>query len=338
MALNSMYIKIFSIIVLAGLAVLAFIFFNSEKQGTTSIRELRKVTVQLKWRHQAQFAGIYAAKELGFYKAAGLDVNIERGGPDRTPLAQVVSGKAEFGVAGADDVLVGVSEGKAIKAIAAIYQESPVIYFALKESGITTPQDFIGKRVGVRKGTGTYYTYIAMLNNLGIDRSKITEVPADTSEITLLLEKKVDILPGFRTNEPKVAERMGYEVNIIKPEDFGIDIYADVLVTTQEVINRDYELVRMFVNATLDGWEWAVANQEAAVDITMKYVQDSTREHQQDMLEETAVLIKRSQATKIGQINFSKWNRTYTLLRQYGVISNDIDINTAYTTEFLQSL
>lgn len=328
--------KILLTIALGGSAILVFIFFNLERQGVKNTSELRKVTVQLKWKHQAQFAGIYVAKEKGFYESAGLDVNIQRGGPDRPPIARVLSGEAEFGVAGADDVLVAISEEKPIKAIAAIYQESPVVYFALKESGIKTPQDFIGKRVGVRKGTGTYYTYVAMLSNLGIDQNTVTEVPADTSEITLLLDKKVDVLPGFRTNEPKVVERMGYEINLIKPEEFGIDIYADMLVTTQGIINKDPKLVRTIVGATLDGWEWAVANQKEAIDITMKYVEDSTREHQQDMLEETAILVKRSQATKIGQINFSKWNRTYNLLRQYGVISKDIDIYTTYTTEFLK--
>lgn len=331
-----MYKKILSVIVLGILVILAFTFINLERRGVKNTSELKKVSVQLKWRHQAQFAGIYVAKEKGFYKAAGLDVDIQRGGPDQPPLTRVLSGEAEFGVAGADDVLVAVSERKAIKAIAAIYQESPVVYFTLKESGIKTPQDFIGKRVGIRKGTGTYYTYVAMLSNLGIDQSKIIEVPADTPEITPLLERKVDVWPGFRTNEPKVAKRMGYEINLIKPEEFGIDIYADMLVTTQGVINKDPKIIRTFVGATLDGWEWAVTHQEEAIDITMKYVEDSTREHQQDMLEETAILIKRSQATKIGQINFSKWNRTYNLLRQYGVISKDIDIDTTYTTEFLK--
>ncbi|MEK7560457.1 MAG: ABC transporter substrate-binding protein [Patescibacteria group bacterium] len=332
-----MHKKTLWVLIIGCSAILAFIIsFTLQRQRAHYAREPKKVTVQLKWKHQAQFAGIYAAKEKGFYKAAGLDVHIERGGPDRPPIANVLGGQAEFGVAGADDLLVAVSEGKPIKAIAAIYQENPVVYFALKSSGIETPQDFIGKRVGVRKGTGTYYTYIAMLRNLGIDQKNIIEVPADTSEITPLLEKAVDVWPGFRTNEPKAAERMGYAVNLIKPEEFGVDIYADVLIARQRTIDEKHELVRAFVQATLKGWEWAVANQEEAVDITMQYVEDSTREIQQDMLEETAVLVKRSSATKIGQINFSKWNRTYALLRQYGVISKDKDISATYTTEFLR--
>ncbi len=322
------------IVVIAGFSIALFV----RKQGLESQSSIEptKVTVQLKWEHQAQFAGIYVAKEKGLYEEQGLDVTIERGGPDAPPLPRVLSNKAEFGVAGADDVLVAVSEGKSVRAVAAIYQESPVVYFALKESGIETPYDFVGKRVGVRKGTGTYFTYIAMLSNLGIDQSKIIEVPAATTEITPLLEKKVDVLPGFRTNEPKIANRMGYAVNLIKPEDYGVDIYADVLVATQDTIYQKPELTRTFVKATLAGWEWAVQNQEETADIVMKYAAGTTREHQEDMLQETAELIKRSPTVKIGQMNFSKWNRTYSLLRQYDVIKNDFDIRQAYTTDFLK--
>ena len=129
---------------------------------------------------------------------------------------------------------------------------------------------------------------------------------------------------------------MGYEVNVIKPEDYGVDIYADVLVATTDTIYQNAELTRAFVKATLAGWEWAVQNQEETTDIVMKYASGTTREHQADMLKETAELIKRSPTVKIGQMNFSKWNRTYSLLRQYDVIKNDFDVREAYLTDFLK--
>ena len=316
---------------------LGFGLYASQQEETGRPRGgFEQISVQLKWKHQAQFAGLYVAQEKGFYRDEGLEVvDLKRGGPDAPPIPAVLSGEADFGIAGADDVLVAVSEGKPIKAIATIYQESPVVYFALKESGIERPQDFIGKRVGLRKGTGTYFTYVAMMNNLGLDRNQVIEVSAESQDITPLLEGDVDVWPGFRINEPKVAERMGYEVNLIKPENFGVDIYADVLITTQEMIENRPDLVRAFVSSTLKGWEWAVANQEEAVDIVMNYAEDTNREHQRDMLEASVPLIKRSQVTEIGEMNFSRWNRTYTLLRQYGVIPIDIDVKEAYTREFI---
>ena len=311
-------------------------FLRQQEQSSPEAPELKNITIQLKWQHQAQFAGLYAAQELGLYQQRGLQVTLRNGGPNIPPIPAVASGEAQFGVAGADDVLVAVANGEPVQALAAISQESPVVYFALEDSNIKTPYDFIGKKVGVREGTGTYLTYIAMLNNLSIDRRKIEEVPAITSDITPLLNKEVDVLPGFRTNEPKIAQRMGYPVSIIKPEDYGVDIYADVLITRKDMIARDLGLVNAFVQATLEGWEWAAEHQQEATDMVMKYATGTTREHQRDMLEETILLIKRTPTASIGQMSFSKWNRTYTLLRQYGAIPHDIDVSKAYTIEFLK--
>lgn len=322
-----------TIFILVGVGALVFYFLNLEP---TVIVEPQDTSVRLKWKHQAQFAGIYAAKENGLYNEKGLSVDIKVGGPGVPAIPSVLSGEVDFGVAGADDVLVAISEGKPVKALAVIYQSSPVVYFALAESGINSPQDFIGKKVGLRKDTGTYYTYVAMMNNLGIDRSQVVEVDASTFAVTPLIEGETDVWPGFRINEPKVVERMGYEVNLIRPEDFGVDIYADVLVTKQETINNNPELVQAFVEATLAGWEWALNNQNEAVDITMQYAEDTTREHQEDMLSASGPLIKPSLATYVGQMNFVKWNTTYEVLKQNNVITTDINVREAYTTRFTQ--
>jgi len=224
-----------------------------------------------------------------------------------------------------------------VTAIATILQKSPVVYFSLKESGIETPFDFIGKRVGIREGTGVWYTYLSMMNNLGIDRTQITEVPVSFG-VSPLLEGEADVLPGFRTNEPKLVEKEGREVNLIKPEDYGVDIYSDVLVTTNQMIEDNPELVEAFVRATLKGWEYSVNNQEKTVDAVMMYVdtEKTTQEFQSDMLGEFIPLVKPAPGTKIGQMNFTKWNRTYTLLREFDVITVDIDVNDAYTTQFLK--
>jgi len=313
--------------------------FFAKKAVTRPIPEVQTpVSVNLKWEHQAQFAGIYVAKEKGLYAQEGLDVTIVKGGPGAPSVPAVLSGEVDFGVAGADDVLVALSEGKSIKAIATIYQKSPVVYFSLKGSGIKTPQDFIGKRVGLREGTGTFYTYVAMMNNLGIDRSKVNEISAKVFGVGPLIEGEADVWPGFRTNEPILAQNLGHEVNLIKPEDYGVDIYADVLIVTQAMIDENPDLVRAFVKATLAGWEQALVNQEEAVNLTMRYAdaEKTTTEHQVGMLEATAPLVKPAPGTKVGQMNFTKWNRTYELLRQYGVVKTDVEVNDAYTTEFLK--
>ena len=297
--------------------------------------------VHLKWLHQSQFAGIYTAQEKGFYKERNIDLNIAKGGPGSPSIAAVLSGEADFGVAGADDILVEVSKGEPIKAIAVIYRKSPVVYFAFKDTGIKKPEDFVGGKVGIREGTGTYYTYLAMLSNLGIDRSKIIEVKT-TPDLKPFIEGRVDVWPGFRINEPKIVEReTGRDLEFIKPEDYGVDIYADVLFTRADLIQKNPDLVSAFVEATIEGWEYALQekNFSEVVSYVMKYALgeniDTTIGHQVYMLRESVPLIKPTTDTRMGKMYYEDWKRTYEVLRRFGLISKDIEVRQAFTEEFV---
>lgn len=293
------------------------------------------VTVRLKWVHQAQFAGIYAAQELGYYAQRGLEVTIEPGGIGVQAIPAVLAGDVDFGVAGADDLLAAVSEDAPIRAVAAIYQKSPVVYFARSDSGITTPADFVGRRVGVKRNTGTYYTYIGMLQAVGIDRADITEIDVGP-DLAPFYQNEVDVWPGFRINESEEVKRAGYDITLIRPEDYGIDLYADVLVVSTDLIERDPETVRSFVRATIDGWEYAIAHVDEAADLTMEYAEGTTREHQVSMLEQSVPLVKPSEAVGIGQMRYAEWRRVLDFLLENGLVPEGTDLARAYTTEFLE--
>ena len=296
---------------------------------------LSPITVKLKWIHQSQFAGIYTAIEKGFYEYKMLDVKVVEGSPSSPPIDAVLSGGAKFGIAGADDIIVQVSKGAPLKVIAVIYQKNPIVYFSRKDSGITTPYDFVGKKVGVREGTGSFNIYLSILKDLGIDRSQIEEVPA-SADLTPFIEGSVDVWPGFIMNEPVTVENSGIEINLIKPENYGIDIYGDVLFTTARVAEREPDLVRSFVRATLMGWEYSIDNQDEAVGYVMRYAKDTTREHQSSILSESVPLIRPDIGTEIGDMSFVDWLGTYNTFEKFGVISEDVDVRDVYTVKFLE--
>src|ERR1700744_5405851 len=100
-------------------------------------------TGRLKWFNQAQFAGFYVAKDKGLYKSAGLDVNVQPGGPDFPAIQMVAGGNEQFGVTGADQILIARSKGVPIVALAVIYRRNPFVLFSLAKSSIKTPADFI---------------------------------------------------------------------------------------------------------------------------------------------------------------------------------------------------
>src|SRR6202166_2299053 len=136
--------------------------------GSVLAPAAQAVTVRLKWLHQAQFAGYYVAKDKGYYEAAGLDVSIQPGGSDFPAIQMVAGGNEQFGVTGADQILIARSKGVPVVALAVIYRESPFVLFALKKSGITKPSEFVGKTIGLKIGGSEELVYRAVLKSAGI--------------------------------------------------------------------------------------------------------------------------------------------------------------------------
>jgi len=135
------------------------------------------VTLRLKWLHQAQFAGFYTAEQKDFYKNNGIDITINAGGIDFPAVQMVAGGGDMFGLTGGDQILLAREKGVPIVAIAVIYRESPFVLFALTESGIMEPENFIGKNVGVKLGGNEELTYRAMKMAAGVDTSLANEIP-----------------------------------------------------------------------------------------------------------------------------------------------------------------
>src|SRR5580692_9530517 len=210
------------------------------------------VTVRLKWFNQAQFAGFYVAKDKGFYKAAGLDVDVQPGGPDFPAIQMVAGGNEQFGVTGADQILIARSKGVPVVALAVLYRESPFVLFALKKSGITKPSDFAGKNVGLKIGGSEELVYRAVLKSAGVDKGTLHEVPVKF-DLSPLLTGQVDVWPGYVINEVLAAQEKGFEVSVIKPSDYGVRMYADTLFTTERMLKEQPELVKKFVAATIHG-------------------------------------------------------------------------------------
>src|SRR5579862_2816493 len=228
------------------------------------------VTVRLKWFNQAQFAGFYVAQEKGDYKATGLDVNVQPGGPDFPAVQMVAGGNEQFGVAGADQILIARSKGVPVVAVAVIYRENPFVLFALKKSGIVKAAQFAGKNIGLKIGGSEELIYRAVLKSAGVAKASLHEVPVKF-DLSPLLTGQVDVWPGYLINEVLAAEEKGFEVSVIRPADYGVAMYADTLFTTERVLKEKPDMVKRFVAATVKGWADAVADPEAAARITVKF-------------------------------------------------------------------
>ena len=299
------------------------------------LESLDEVTVRLKWVHQAQFAGFYVAAEKGFYRAQNLEVKLLPFSFEEPTMEAVVEGKADFGVKSASEIIQARAEGLPVKAFAVIYQDSPLCCYSLKESGITKPQDFVGKTIGLKPGQITL-AYLVMLEKLGLDRSAMTEVQIGYG-VDELISGVTDVSTGFSINEPHQAIEAGHEVNIILFADYGVKVYDDVLFATEETIANNPERVSRFLRATLEGWRYAVEHQEEAVDIVLKYATDTTKSHEGYMLRQSIPLIHTGDSP-IGWMTRDRWNHTHGILLQAGAIAQQVDVDEAYTMQFLQEI
>ena len=299
-----------------------------------SARASDSITVRLKWFHQAQFAGFYMAQDKGFYKAAGLDVNIQPGGPDFPAVQMIAGGNEQFGVTGADQILIARSKGIPIVAVAVLYRRNPFVLFSLAKSGIKTPTDYVGKKIGVKIGGNEELIYRAVLGKAGIDKSKLEEVPVKF-DITPLLAGAVDVWPGYVINEVLAAKEKGFAVNVVYPADFGIDLYADTLFTTERMLKEKPDVVHKFVAATLAGWNAAIAAPEDAAKVTVKYGSKLTYEHELAMMKASLPLLK-PDAAPVGSMEETKWEAAQKLLLAAGFQKTSIDVKQAFTTQFVK--
>jgi signal transduction histidine kinase/CheY-like chemotaxis protein len=224
---------------------------------------LEKVSVQLKWHHQFQFAGYYAAVEQGYYRDEGLEVTLKDRDPKINNIEQVLNGESQYGI-GDSALLVYRAQKKPIIIVAPIFQHSPSVFITLKSSGIDSPYGLIDKRVALYPNDIDGLPLLATLYETSVTKKGFSRVEThfDTAQLT---SKEVDATHGYATNEPYTLKQKGLDVNIIYPQNFGVDFYGDMLFTTQEELDHHPKRFAAMKRATIKGWEYAIAHQEEII-------------------------------------------------------------------------
>lgn len=304
--------------------------------GQAQVQAATPVTVQLAWVHTIEYAGFHMADKKGYYAAEGLSVEFKTLG-ENSPLAEVAAGKADFGLSSADNLLLARAEGSPVVAIATLYQRSPVAFISLKEKNITSPQDLIGKTVTVDFDGTTGLVYNAMLASQGIEMSQVNSIPRADFSNDSLLNGQTDVLDAFITNQPVQLAREGHELNAILPADYGIDVYANVIFTTEEMIANNPELVEKFLRATVQGIQSALDAPEEAAALTVTYNADLDPESEAESMTRSLPLLKPADS-RPGMMTAENWEVTHQILLDQGILDKPLDINQAYTLDFLNKV
>jgi NitT/TauT family transport system substrate-binding protein len=293
-----------------------------------------EITVQLSWTHQAQFSGIYAADQHGFYADEGLAVNlVPRPAPKADTVAPVVDGTADFGLMLGTKLITVRSQGQPVVAIAAIYRRSPMAFITLADSGIARPHDFPGHSIRNLPPEGSGIIFRALMARLGLDPSSVRQIEAGY-DMTPFFDGEVDIWAGYVTDAVLAAREKGYRVNVILPEDYGVHSYGDTLFASERLIQENPDLVLRFLRATLHGWRWAVENPEEAGTLVLEYDPTLKKEHELAIMAASVPLIHTGE-DRIGWMRPEIWQGTYEMLLEQGVLAGAVDVDEAYTVDFL---
>jgi len=298
-----------------------------------------EVKLQLKWVHQAQFAGFYMAQEKGYYAKENIRVTFLEGGRDMDIAQRVVSGQADFGVLTPEFIFMKRSQGASLTAIAAIYRRSAVVFAAMADSGIVRPSDFIGKTVATGDPGGSQdfeLQFYAMMKRLGLAASKVKVVPYDPA-YAAFYNGKVEVTPCYSTGGLIRIRQKGLKLNLIWPSDYGIHFYSDTLSTTERLISEKPDLVTRFLRATLKGWQDAIEDYRQAVTVTLKHALIKDPELQTTMMEAMLPLVHTGE-DRIGWMKAEVWQGMYQILLEQRLLTGPFDIDQAYTLRFLNEI
>jgi diguanylate cyclase (GGDEF)-like protein len=218
------------------------------------------VRIQLKWYHQFQFAGYYAALEQGFFAEEGLEAELLERDPARNNILQVYDGEAEYGVA--DSVLLLYqTAGLGLRIVAPIFQQSPSVLMTLASSGIETPQDLVGRRIRLYDNETDGFPIMAFLAEQGVIERGFIRQPF-TQDFEALIRGESDAIHAYASNEPYRLRERGLEVRLFHPAHYGIDLYGDMLFTSEREVEQHPERVAAMRRAVLKGWEYALDHKE----------------------------------------------------------------------------
>jgi ABC-type amino acid transport substrate-binding protein/ABC-type nitrate/sulfonate/bicarbonate transport system substrate-binding protein len=280
---------------------------------------LEPVTIQLRWFHQFQFAGYYAAIEKGFYADEGLQVSLRPFQPGQDRIAPVLKGNAQYGV-GDPGLLALRDQGKLVVVLAQIFQHSPAVLISRRESGIFSADELVGKRVMLPlDDIGSVSIQAMILNEIG-DLNRITVVPYAYND-EKFTKGEVDAMSGYLSNEPYKLKIKGVAVNIIDPRSYSIDFYGDNLFTTEKEVVEHPERVNKVIRATLKGWAYALKHKDDIIDLILtKYNPNLNREqlrYEAKMIDQMIV----PDLVPIGEINPKRYDRIAETYHRLGMIT-----------------
>lgn len=294
---------------------------------------LKKVRLGLNWFPEAEHGGYYTANLEGIFKSAGLEVEIQKGGPSAPVIQKVASGQIEFGIANADDVLNAQASGADVVAVFAPIQDNPRCLMFRKETGIQSFEDI--KNITLAMSARPSFSHF-LKSKYPFDNVKI--VPYPPSLQTFLSQKKFG-QQAYNISEPYLVRQQGGDATILMVSDTGFNPYCSVLITSRKYINNQSLIVKKMVHGSKEGWELYLAKPKT----TNEWIHSLNKRMDLETLQYGAQLLKKMVYTPevsnhgLGVMTDKRWRTLEQQMSQAGLIKpGQLDIRKAWTPEYIR--
>jgi NitT/TauT family transport system substrate-binding protein len=301
----------------------------------TAPAKTEEISMRLGWLANSQYAGDFSALEKGFYKERGINLRVDPGGPNIDPVSLTATGSNTIGnVSSIAAMFLARSNGLPVKAFATALQRHPFAFISLKPSNINSPQDFVGKKIGIQATARPLIDAVIAKYDLPRDQIQIQTIGSDTVP---LKTGQVDVITGWVIDAPQM-EAVGPDANPLLLWDMGIRLYAFTYFANEDVVKDRSDMLANFVEASARGWEYAADHPDEATDFALKYGKDLKRDLELETWKrETPFLWSdRTKESGWGWMDTQIWDDAIKVYSDLGLMKTPITSADAMTQDILK--
>lgn len=312
----------------------SFYFSMNDRQAAT-----QTVRIGMAYIPNVQFAPWYIALKQGFFREEGLEVEFDYR-MDVDALQLVATGQLDFAIAGGDQVITARAQNIPVVYLMSLYAKFPPAVIALASSTIKTPQDLIGKRVGLPLYGTNLLAIKAILNRANVPAARVQLIDIGYTQIPSLTEGKVDAIVGFVNNEPIKLAAAGYAVNQINAWNY-LDLVGHGLITGETQRSRSPELIAKMVRASVKGMRYALEHPQEALEICFSQLPElgpDQRKIEADVFKASLDLWENDFTKQhgLGTSNIQAWKDSVQLMLEMGLIKQPVAVEEFVDSSFLK--